>query len=258
MLSLSMLALRTQPSVHALTRAFAATSLRPAATPKSPKTETKTAEKTKSKPTPTLKPKPKPEHRVRSKDIPRNGPGAFVHYMNTCYNIGLPTVDASNFKERTIEAAQAWRNLPQEEQQVCPPSALALLAFAARFCDEARALRDAARIKRREYLTALDPAVLREYNARRTARGKGRVIAHGAKRESRPANAYILFLMHYREQHATTLEGQSFTEVGRAVAEVWRGMSDIEKEPWVRRYQEARAKWYEAHPKPDSTADASA
>jgi hypothetical protein len=81
------------------------------------------------------------------------------------------------------ESAVAWRALTEHEKQA--------------FRDEHEELREDY-VKRREaYWSSVDPAIVREINKQRKAKGIQRIRAKKPAEEKRPLTAYIRFAHHY-------------------------------------------------------------
>ncbi|KAF8066767.1 hypothetical protein FPV67DRAFT_1768212 [Lyophyllum atratum] len=195
--------------------------------PKSRKTSTKSTTKAAAKPKKKKKDaKPGKITIPRGLKVPKHGPSDFTHFLSAHFNPYRPKITAENLLERSREGAETWKTLSLTEKE--------------KIHAEAQALRDKIKIDRKAFILSLDPKILKELNRRRLARGKSRIVAHRPAEAKRPSNQFILFANAYRQRHADEFKDQPVSVAAKKAAEVWRGMSDEEKEPYAVSYREAK------------------
>ncbi|RDB26723.1 hypothetical protein Hypma_005407 [Hypsizygus marmoreus] len=204
------------------------------------KTKAKATTKAKAKPKKAAEKKPKkkeaPKDISRGLKIPGQGPTPFTHFFKQ-YCAALPkATDPTEFVQRAKDAGAAWRDLPQAEKE--------------RIAQDVLPLRAAAREAREEFLRGLEPGVLFALNKRRVLKGKTRLHYTTPEADRRPTNSFVRFTLNYRATN--DVSGKTPVEIAKTTGELWRGMSEAEKAPFVAAAQAARAEYDAAHPKEES------
>ncbi|KAJ7768288.1 hypothetical protein B0H16DRAFT_1519288 [Mycena metata] len=126
--------------------------------------------------------------------------------------------------ERGRRAAAVWYALSDAEKQA--------------YTDTANAKKAVALIAYDKWMKESDPALLRQLNKQRAARGKARIVNHTLPK--RPASAFIRFTNALRETAAPI---PNMLEFSKECGVKWRALPDAEKEPYLKASQLAFAEW---------------
>ncbi|KAF8659822.1 hypothetical protein AX16_001707 [Volvariella volvacea WC 439] len=194
-------------------------------------TKAKKTATTKAKKGPAKKKAEKPKRAVIKPEMrpPKRPPSAyFLFYLDFLEKNNLKPADKQDVVNFSIKSSQAWKELTLGEKQRYHD--LCATKFA-----EYNASYD-------EWARNVDPAVLKELNRRKKARG-GREFHLPKDGPSRPLSAYLMFA---QETRSALPAGLTFAEAGRKLGENWKGLSEAEKEPYRQRSKEEHAKWVKA------------
>ncbi|KAI5117606.1 hypothetical protein M0805_006719 [Coniferiporia weirii] len=201
------------------------------------KTEKSTKKSSKENATKLKKPTKKKETvkpakvKVTSQDMPPPKPGGpyFVFFRKYFADVDLSNASDKRtaIVQASKDAAAVWQGLSESEKQV--------------YRDEYVAARAVYEKKREEYFKTVDPAVLKEINRRRAARGKPKIKTPTTNRK--PLTSFFLYLADERKA-LSPVEGPDGPEqmiaFAKARGEKWRTMSDADKQTYVDRYNEAK------------------
>jgi len=150
---------------------------------------------------------------VHFKDLPPRPPGpAYIQWLRG-WLLAQPKMENLEVAQNAVKkGAQVWKTLPEDDKE--------------RYREKAHALADEYRGRIEEWREKVDPAVLRELNRRRVAKGRKRI--RGSRR---PLNGYFRFCQRVRDEYPRT-DGDYktyFKALTERASSQWRAMSDLEK-----------------------------
>jgi hypothetical protein len=173
----------------------------------------------------------KPKVIINSEVMPPTAPGHSYAQWLRDWIPTQPKLENREVAKNTIKrGAQTWNMLPEYEKQP--------------YREKAHTLFDEYRGRLMDWHEKVDPAVLRELNRRRVAKGHRRLRG---PRDPRPTSGYIRFLMRVRNEYTRTEEdyGAYFKAVASRASNQWRAMSDAEKAEYKDQAKADHAAWLE-------------
>ncbi|KAG6902427.1 hypothetical protein C0995_016606 [Termitomyces sp. Mi166 len=164
----------------------------------------------------------------RSVKIPSYGLSPYIYFVTKIFKPEFAQT-SENFLVNNKAAGAAWHALPESEKQ--------------KYRDICSAAHVEAAEKRQAYINSLEPAILRELNRRRVAKGKSKLH----KTMQGPPNAYVSlngsmighrWMKEYQVSHPEVFKVRGF---GSKIGALWRDMSAEEKQASVPISTSARA-----------------
>ncbi|EKM53011.1 uncharacterized protein PHACADRAFT_259183 [Phanerochaete carnosa HHB-10118-sp] len=208
-----------------------------------PNTTATKSTKTVKKPTKAAKPKAEPKAKkekappkpkrltIRPEDRPPKMPAGpwLLFWKRYMAGRGIKSLDETH--EVIKEASSTWRAMSEAEKQP--------------FRDESAAARVEYAKRRNEYFTTVDRKILNELNRRRTARDPNASrLRRKSKNSGQPAPPFVAWFNEtFRQRYATENPDLPARDVAKHAGEVWRGMSDGDKQPHVDRARQAIKEW---------------
>ncbi|KAH9994633.1 hypothetical protein BJV77DRAFT_1066632 [Russula vinacea] len=174
--------------------------------------------------------------KIRDEDKPPKRPAnAYVLWISDWIR-SQPKIENIEAARGTVKkGAQIWHTVPEHDKQ--------------RYREKADVLRAEYNKRFEEWHEKVDPAILRELNRRRVAKGHMRIQSRGSDDDSRPLNGYLRYYMHVRDEYPST-EGDGsayFTALSTRVSSQWRTLSDAEKAKYIDPARADLAAWREKH-----------
>jgi len=181
----------------------------------------------------------KPKVTINSEVLPPKMPGnPFTQWLRDWLTT-QPKNETLKIAQNNIKrGSQIWNELPEDEKQ--------------QYREKTHALMDEYRRRMEEWREKVDPAVLRELNRRRVAKGHNRI-----RGPRRPMNGFVRFYMHVRSEYPRAEEDQKthFKATAERASSQWRAMSDAEKAEYNDVAKADFAAWREKR-RPESQAKA--
>jgi len=168
---------------------------------------------------------------ISPKDRPPKHPGTpYILWMTDWFRTQPKIENSEMAQSRVKEGAEIWHTVSDYDKQ--------------QYQEKFEVLRAEYNKSIEEWREKVDPAVLRELNRRRVAKGLSRIRGPGT---GRPMTGYSRFCIHLRDEYPRTDEDHQthFKALAARASSQWKGMSDVEKAKYVDPAKADFAAWHE-------------
>ncbi|KAH9960624.1 hypothetical protein BC827DRAFT_1376608 [Russula dissimulans] len=166
---------------------------------------------------------------IRPEDKPPKSPGSPYTLWMSEWFLSQPKIDGLPAAQNLVkQGAEVWRTVSEHEKQ--------------RYREKWNDLRVEYLRRVEEWREQVDPAVLRELNRRREARGLSRI-----RGDSRPLSGYFRYVQDVRQEYPRTEEDNKtyFKALIQRASSQWKTMNDVEKAKYLEPARADLAAWRE-------------